>query len=324
MLGSEKIKIKRDKASNLIVDMTDCSSFEAAFEELKAAVEKSPSFWTGVSLVLRFGNVSFKKEWAVILKEFVSLHNLKIDAVQINSIPSLKILRSQGFVACSFQQAGQSKGIVSFLNHDINHEKNAVKTEKNDKQEEITRQAEKEKEEVSQENSEKIEETKENNKKEDLVDLLTNKHEEEREVREEKKKAAFRRNSLPAGSFEGKTVYINAEDGIALRSGQEVFYNGNLVILGDTNPGCQICATGSIIVYGKLCGNVHAGWNVVDETVLSNVFVKALKMGESLQVSIGGYSACSVPGQSKNEKQKVYPETAKVVDGQIWRFPDAR
>lgn len=44
-----------------------------------------------------------------------------------------------------------------------------------------------------------------------------------------------------------------------LRSGQSVRYNGNVVVLGDANPGSEIIASGDIIVMGSLRGVAHAG-----------------------------------------------------------------
>lgn len=44
-----------------------------------------------------------------------------------------------------------------------------------------------------------------------------------------------------------------------LRSGQSLHFEGNVVILGDVNPGAEVVATGSIVVMGSLRGVVHAG-----------------------------------------------------------------
>ncbi|KJS03867.1 MAG: septum site-determining protein MinC [Peptococcaceae bacterium BRH_c4a] len=44
-----------------------------------------------------------------------------------------------------------------------------------------------------------------------------------------------------------------------LRSGQKFYYNGNVIIMGDVNPGAQVAATGNIIVMGQMRGVVHAG-----------------------------------------------------------------
>ncbi|GAE88616.1 septum site-determining protein MinC [Acetivibrio straminisolvens JCM 21531] len=46
-----------------------------------------------------------------------------------------------------------------------------------------------------------------------------------------------------------------------VRSGQLVSFDGNLVIIGDVNPGGEVCATGHVVVMGSLRGIVHAGAN---------------------------------------------------------------
>ena len=45
----------------------------------------------------------------------------------------------------------------------------------------------------------------------------------------------------------------------SLRSGQNIDFDGNVVILGDVNPGAEIVASGHILVMGALRGLVHAG-----------------------------------------------------------------
>lgn len=54
-----------------------------------------------------------------------------------------------------------------------------------------------------------------------------------------------------------------------LRSGQSVRYNGNVVILGNVNPGAEIVATGDIIVAGSLRGVAHAGASGDDSAVIA-------------------------------------------------------
>ncbi|MDD3365334.1 MAG: septum site-determining protein MinC [Syntrophomonas sp.] len=44
-----------------------------------------------------------------------------------------------------------------------------------------------------------------------------------------------------------------------LRSGQKFFTRGNVVILGDINPGAEVIAGGNILVMGALKGMAHAG-----------------------------------------------------------------
>lgn len=44
-----------------------------------------------------------------------------------------------------------------------------------------------------------------------------------------------------------------------VRSGGDICHNGNVIILGDLNPGSAVTAAGDILVWGRIRGNVHAG-----------------------------------------------------------------
>lgn len=44
-----------------------------------------------------------------------------------------------------------------------------------------------------------------------------------------------------------------------LRSGTRIEYPGNVVIFGDVNPGAEVIAEGSVIVWGRVRGVIHAG-----------------------------------------------------------------
>lgn len=62
-------------------------------------------------------------------------------------------------------------------------------------------------------------------------------------------------NSVDDGYGDENTILIKR----TLRSGQKIHYQGNVVILGDVNPGAEVVATGNVIVMGQLRGVVHAG-----------------------------------------------------------------
>ena len=44
-----------------------------------------------------------------------------------------------------------------------------------------------------------------------------------------------------------------------LRGGQALHHDGNIVVVGDVNPGAELIATGDVIVFGRLAGVAHAG-----------------------------------------------------------------
>jgi len=91
-----------------------------------------------------------------------------------------------------------------------------------------------------------------------------------------------------------------------LRSGFRVAYQGHIVVIGDVNPGAEIVASGSVIVWGRLRGVVHAGAEGNDQAV-----VCALDMNPT-QLRIGGIIA--VTPQKKGKPQ---PEVARVKDGRV-------
>lgn len=70
--------------------------------------------------------------------------------------------------------------------------------------------------------------------------------------------------SKPAEA-EIKGFFYGIDEGITkfhrgtLRSGQLIRYHGNVVVIGDANPGSEIVASGNIVVLGSLRGIVHAG-----------------------------------------------------------------
>lgn len=51
------------------------------------------------------------------------------------------------------------------------------------------------------------------------------------------------------------TLYIRR----TIRSGQSISSDGNIIVIGDINPGAEIIAKGDITVWGILGGIAHAG-----------------------------------------------------------------
>jgi septum site-determining protein MinC len=57
-----------------------------------------------------------------------------------------------------------------------------------------------------------------------------------------------------------------------VRSGQVVEHDGDIVIIGDINPGGQVLATGDIFVMGTLRGMAHAGYKGDENAIIAAVF----------------------------------------------------
>lgn len=95
-----------------------------------------------------------------------------------------------------------------------------------------------------------------------------------------------------------------------LRSGQVVQHHADIVVLGDVNPGAEIEAGGSVIVWGTVRGKIKAG------AVISNqgAVICALSLRPT-QLCIGEVVAVGNPEVS--EGPDLGPEVASVQDGTI-------
>ena len=107
-----------------------------------------------------------------------------------------------------------------------------------------------------------------------------------------------------ADEEETRTIIIRQ----TIRSGQKVSYPGNVVIIGDVNPGGEIEAAGDIVVFGKLRGVAHAGIN-------GNNSSEIIALGLApLQLRIAGIIRRSPDSDSITDH---VPEVAKIKDGNI-------
>ncbi len=93
-----------------------------------------------------------------------------------------------------------------------------------------------------------------------------------------------------------------------LRSGQRIVHEGNVVIVGDVNPGAEIRAAGDIIIMGSLRGLAHAGASGNTEVV-----IVAFRLAPT-QIRIGDVIGRPPEGDLGIPKE---PEVAKLEDGVI-------
>jgi septum site-determining protein MinC len=88
-----------------------------------------------------------------------------------------------------------------------------------------------------------------------------------------------------------------------LRSGQILKHHADVILLGDVNPGAEIIAGGSVIVWGSVRGKIQAG-QVIAESV-----VCALSLRPT-QITIGKIIAISNPENARDPE--IGPEMASV------------
>ncbi|MBF0317282.1 MAG: septum site-determining protein MinC [Nitrospirae bacterium] len=92
-----------------------------------------------------------------------------------------------------------------------------------------------------------------------------------------------------------------------IRGGQRVTYDGDLMIIGNVNPGAYVIATGNIIVLGVLKGVAHAGAGGDEEAVVIALNLKP----QQLKI------ANIVTRPPDDDVQTLYPERAFVKDKTI-------
>ncbi len=112
--------------------------------------------------------------------------------------------------------------------------------------------------------------------------------------------------SIPAGSEGQAALFVQK----TLRSGMRIVYPGSVVVIGDVNPGAEIICEGSVVVWGKLRGMVHAGSEGNEKAA-----VYALDM-TPMQLRIA--NCIAVPPQKKH---KPAPEVAFIENGQVVANP---
>jgi len=108
------------------------------------------------------------------------------------------------------------------------------------------------------------------------------------------------------GINEGVTKFYRG----TVRSGQLINFDGNLVVLGDVNPGGELVATGNVIVLGSLRGIVHAG---ADGNM--DAIVVALNL-QPTQLRIA--SVITRSPDEKAERSAAVPELAFVRDDMVY------
>lgn len=125
-----------------------------------------------------------------------------------------------------------------------------------------------------------------------------------RESRAAARAAGITGRPMPEGALPQQTAAPDGESTLVCRtlhSGQVVRHQGHITLIGDINPGAQIIAGGSVVVWGRLRGLVHAG--ALGDT---SVLVCALDLRPT-QLRIANLIARAPDGERVN-----HPEIARI------------
>ncbi len=95
-----------------------------------------------------------------------------------------------------------------------------------------------------------------------------------------------------------------------LRSGFKVSFSGHVVVVGDVNPGAEIVASGSVVVWGCLRGVVHAGAEGNEQAVVCALDLTPTQLRIAGNISV-----------APKRKGKIQPEMVRVHEGQVVAEP---
>lgn len=112
------------------------------------------------------------------------------------------------------------------------------------------------------------------------------------------------KNESKQKQFSEETLIVRR----TLRSGQNVNFDGNIVVVGDVNPGAEVIAAGDILVFGKAMGLLHAG-----KDGDRSKFILALKLNV-IQIRIADIYAKGDNSYSFNKIESLTGEKAFIDD----------
>lgn len=103
-------------------------------------------------------------------------------------------------------------------------------------------------------------------------------------------------------STEDMALWVNK----TLRSGTKVEHAGHVVIFGDVNPGAEVIAEGSVIVWGRLRGVVHAGSAGNEDAVVCALELSPMQLRIASEIAV-----------APKRLTRPSPEIVRIVNGQL-------
>ncbi len=92
-----------------------------------------------------------------------------------------------------------------------------------------------------------------------------------------------------------------------LRGGQALHHVGNIVVVGDVNPGTELVASGDVVVFGRLLGVAHAGAQGDDRARVYALHLQATQLRIATTIAV----------DEETRRDSSEPEVAFVRDGRI-------
>ncbi len=244
--------------NGFIVDLTNAKKNSEIIYELSRVLEMPEA--KGKHICLKLGSVELSQSEMASVKALIELMESQLAFISTSSTTTLESATALDIKISEFTNEVTAP---SFKQPQTEETQEAITEEVSDALDNIFGE---ESAQAASTNSDEVKEINEVVKQEDTFLLMLDNGNEDKETIAKKNEA----ENLP-------TLYLRK----TIRSGQSISSDGNIIVIGDVNPGSEIIAKGDITVWGILGGIAHAGSD-------GNNFarIRALKLNP-VQIRIG-------------------------------------
>lgn len=104
-----------------------------------------------------------------------------------------------------------------------------------------------------------------------------------------------------------------------MRAGHRLVYDGDVVIIGDVNPGAEVIASGDVVVFGRLRGIVHAGVRGDEGAMVASLVMQPvqLRIAGAIARAPDGEPGTINRGAGRVPKWGTEPEVAYLRQGRV-------
>lgn len=276
--------------NGFIIDLSNAKNASEIIYELSNILELPDA--KSKDICLKLGEIDLSQSQLLSIKSLITSMNSEIAFIDTNSEQTELSALSLGIIVSELENKIETPEVEQ---EEVEIKEMEVGEPKDGLSYELIEQ-----EPIEEDKVEVVEKTEETLKAEEKLEGLID---DENEQVSEKEAALHELSKLP-------TLYLKQ----TLRSGQTMSYDGNIVLIGDANPGSEIIAKGDIAVWGILGGIAHAGARGNNWASIRSLKVNAI------QLRISGYYARRPDSMNIPYIQKTNeftPEEARVNNGEI-------
>lgn len=259
--------------NGFIVDLTNAKKTSEVIYELSRVLDMPES--KGKHICLKLGVVDLSQSELTSIKTLVELMESQLAFISTSSTQTLESATALDIKISEFTNAIEAPAFEqNQATPEVSNALDNIFGEDTSAQEEVKTADEKN---INSENTDEVNKSTLNEK--EISPIVQHSEEiakkvEAKELKEENDEEV---TALKNEAEELPTLYLRK----TIRSGQSISSDGNLVVIGDVNPGAEIIAKGDITVWGILGGIAHAGSEGNDYSR-----IRALKLNP-VQIRIG-------------------------------------